>query len=95
VLNLKSKKRRNRSETVLFCPVKEIDLFSGFLLIEINSAQEEEGTMIKPVKGYRKVFMRVMAFLKNDLFILTNEGSYENYQSIIINRFCHFYLGGL
>jgi hypothetical protein len=64
VLNLKSKKRRNRSETVLFRTVKKIDLFSGVLLIEINSPSEEEGTIVKPVKGYRKVFMRVMAFFE-------------------------------
>jgi hypothetical protein len=64
VLNLKFKKRRSRSGTVLFSTVKKIDKFSGVLLIEINSPSEEEGTLVKPVKGNRKVFRTVMAFFE-------------------------------
>jgi hypothetical protein len=49
-------------------------LFSAVLLIEINFTPEEAGTMAKPTKGYRKIFGKAMAVLKNVLLFTNRRG---------------------
>jgi hypothetical protein len=56
------------------CPGPDPVLFSAVLLIEINFPPEERGTLVKPAKGYRKIFEKATAVLKNVLLFINQRG---------------------